>query len=113
MQPVSTLSLKSGKYVVSIIDDFSHFTIVYFLKNKSQTIQTYNGGKIMANVQTSIRLKGLQTYGGAEYNSLYFQKFFKDKGINHQITTPHMRQQNGGVKHKTELYSTRLKVCYN
>ena len=73
MQPVSTLSLKSGKYVVSIIDDFSHFTIVYFLKNKSQTIQTYNGAKIMANVQTSTRLKGTLLLGG---DGLFVEELF-------------------------------------
>ena len=73
MRLVFTLSLSSGKYVLSIIDDFSHFTIIYFLKNKSQTIQTYNGAKIMANVQTSTRLKGTLLLGG---DGLFVEEVF-------------------------------------
>ena len=42
----------------------------------------------MVDVQTSTRLKGIQTYGGGDHNSLDFQTFLKDEGFNHQITSP-------------------------
>ena len=93
--PFPTPSLSGAKYFISFIDDFSRFTILHFLKYKSQAYQAFKEYKARVEVQTSSKIKSLQTDGGGEYMSHEFQSLYQNEGIHHRISTPHTPQQNG------------------
>ena len=93
--PLPTPSLTGARYFVTFIDDFSRFTILYFLKEKSGAFQAFQSYKAFVELQTSSRLKALQTDGGGEYNSHKFLRIYREEGIRHQLSTPYTPQQNG------------------
>jgi hypothetical protein len=50
--PMQSLSLGLAKYFVSFIDDFSQFSMVYFIKAKSETLQNFQIYKTFVEKQT-------------------------------------------------------------
>ena len=75
--PFLTPSLTGAKYFINFIDDFSCFTILHFLKYKSQDYPAFKEYKALAKMQTSTKIKGFQTDGGGEYMSHEFQIFLQ------------------------------------
>ena len=51
-------------------------------------------------MQTSTKIKSLQTDGGGEYMSHEFQILYQNERIYHTISTPHTPQQNGVSERK-------------
>ena len=66
----------------------TYITILHFLKYKSQAYQGFKEYKALVKVQTSTKIKSLQTDGGGEYMSQEFQTFYQNEGIHHRISTP-------------------------
>ncbi|GMF52294.1 unnamed protein product [Phytophthora fragariaefolia] len=51
MGPVNMKSTGGARYVLIFIDDFSRFTVVYFLKNKSEVLEKFVQYKVFAEKQ--------------------------------------------------------------
>jgi hypothetical protein len=62
--PLPIPSFTAAHYFISFIDGFSRFTILYFLKEKSGAFQAFQSYKALVKLQTSCRIKELQTDGG-------------------------------------------------
>jgi len=90
-----TESLYGNKYILTILDDFTRFNWVYFIKNKSDT---YNSFKIWYNMIKNVHhanLKNIRTDNGLEFININFKNFCNEHGIIHQTTIPYNPQQNG------------------
>ena len=61
-------------YVV-FVDDYSHYTWIYSLCNKSDVFQSFVKFKLLVKNLFSSTIKQLQSYGGGEYTSQQFQLF--------------------------------------
>lgn len=96
----STKSLSGCKYYVIFIDDFSRFTWLYPLHNKSDVYPCFIKFKTLVENQFSWKIKQIQTDGGGEYTFHHFQSFLTNHGIIHRITCPHTPQQNGVSERK-------------
>ena len=70
--PLPNPSLNGARYFVSFIDNFNRFTILYFLKEKSGAFQAFQSYKAFVELQTSSRLKALQTDGGGSITPINF-----------------------------------------
>jgi len=63
------------KYFVIFIDDYSHFTTIYFLRSKFKVFSVFK--KFMTYVETQFQIK-IQTFrldSGSEYMSHEFQEY--------------------------------------
>jgi histone deacetylase 1/2 len=64
---------------VHFIDDFSRFTWIFPLKQKSETIHAFNQFKNLVENQFNKKIRAIQCDGGGEYKPV--QKLAIDSGI--------------------------------
>jgi hypothetical protein len=94
------LSHTGFKYYIVFIDDFSRFTWLYPLHQKSEAFPIFTQFKALVENQFSTSIKQLQFDGGGEYTSLQFQNFLTKHGIAFRKTCPYTSPQNGIAERK-------------
>jgi transposase InsO family protein len=108
--PIAYISIGGSKCCLVIMDDYSRFTWVFFLQEKSQTQETLKGFLRRAQNKFSLRIKNSQIEG-----------FLEEEGIKHELSSPYTPQQNGVVERKnrtlldmarTMLDDTRLRTGF-
>jgi transposase InsO family protein len=77
------------KYFVTFIDDFSQYTLVYFLRAKSEVPSFFQTFVAYIENQFSIGIKMLRSDSGGEYMSHEFHDFLHHKGIVYQRSCPY------------------------
>lgn len=80
---------------MTIIDDYSRWTTVYAMKNKSDSLQCFKIFHKAAEAHTRRKIKTIRSDNGGEYNSSSFRQYLDSHGILHQTTIPYTPQQNG------------------
>lgn len=93
--PMNVDSFGGSKFFLTFIDDYSHKSFVFMIKQKSEVFEKFKEFKSLAETQTGRKIKILRTDGGSEYIGKEFIKLFKRSGIMHQTTTAYTPQQNG------------------
>jgi transposase InsO family protein len=83
------------EYVTTWIDDASRKVFVTGLREKSEVAEHLKSFVTRVELDMGKSLKVLQTDGGGEYIASAVQGFLKDKGIQHEVTTPDTPQHNG------------------
>lgn len=96
--PAPINSISAFKYYVHFVDDFSRFTWIYPLKQKSETIQAFMQFKNLVENQFNKRIKIIQCDGGGEFKPV--QKVALDTGIQFRMSCPYTSQQNGRAERK-------------
>jgi histone deacetylase 1/2 len=85
-------------YYVSFIDDYSKFTWIYLLRQKSAVFQCFHDFQTLVERQFSRKIRAVQSDWGGEYQAL--SSFFTRMGISHHVSCPHAHQQNGAAERK-------------
>jgi len=80
---------------VSFIDDFTHFVIVYPIKEKSGTLNKLKTFEAFATTHFGTKMSKLRCDNGGEYTSKAFREFCEEKGIQIQYTSPYTPKKNG------------------
>jgi hypothetical protein len=88
------------KYCLVIMDDYSRFTLVFFLQEKSQTQETLKGFLRRAQNEFGLRIKNIRSDNGTEFKSSQIEGFLEDEGIKHEFSSPYTPQENGVVERK-------------
>jgi transposase InsO family protein len=97
------------------MDDYSCFTLVFFLQDKSQTQETLKGFLRRAQNEFGLRIKKTRSDNGTEFKNSQIEGFLEDEGINHEFSSPYTPQQNGVVERKNRTLlemSTRLRTGF-
>ncbi|PKU70162.1 Retrovirus-related Pol polyprotein from transposon TNT 1-94 [Dendrobium catenatum] len=96
-------------YYVAFIDDFSKFTWVFPIHNKSDVFFQFVQFKTQVEKQTNYQIKCLRSDGGKEYLNSTFANFLNQHGIQHQTSCPYTPEQNGSAerKHRHLIEMTR------
>jgi hypothetical protein len=82
------------------VDDYSRFTWVFFLQEKSQTQETLKGFLRRAQKEFGLRIKKIKSDNGTEFKNSQIEGFLEDEGIKHEFSSPYTPQQNGVVERK-------------
>jgi transposase InsO family protein len=99
--PFLVPSLAGSRYFISFIDKKSRFAYVYFLKHKSQGLDSFRKFDAIARRKTGPRIhmiETLHTDNGGEYLSQLFRSFCEQQGITQETTVPYSPQQNAIAK---------------
>jgi transposase InsO family protein len=97
---IAYISIDGSKYCLVILDDFSRFTWVFFLQEKSQTQETLKGFLRQAQNEFRLRIKKIRSDNGTEFKNSQIEGFLEDEGIKHEFSSPYTPQQNGVVDRK-------------
>lgn len=93
------LSSPSGfRYYVVFIDEFSRYTWLYPLRQKSDLLQTFNQFKTLVENQLTKKIKIIQSDMGGEYISL--TKILETSGIHARFSCPFTSAQNRRAERK-------------
>ncbi|UYV79002.1 hypothetical protein LAZ67_17000616 [Cordylochernes scorpioides] len=95
MGPFNIESWGGSRFVLTIIDDASKYTRVYFLKRKGDTLEKFKEWMKEAENQTGFSLKRIRTDNGLEFCSSPWDIFTKAHGIVHERTMVYTPEQNG------------------
>jgi hypothetical protein len=98
--PIAYISIGGSKYYLVIVDDYSRFTWVFFLQEKSQTQETLKGFLRRAQNEFGLRIKKIRSDNGTEFKNSQIEGFLEDEGIKHEFSSPYTLQQNGVVERK-------------
>lgn len=93
-------SLSGYRYYVIFIDDFSPFTWMYPLVNKSEVLASFVKFNLLVENQFSCHIKQFQSDNGGEYCSHLFKQFLASHGIFRRLSCPYTSQQNGLAERK-------------
>ncbi|KAL8156686.1 hypothetical protein AgCh_001692 [Apium graveolens] len=97
--PERYVSLGGKNYAFVIVDDYSRFTWVLFLRTKDEAFIEFKD--LITNLETkySFKLKTIRSDHGGEFEK-DFITFCKSRGITHEFSAPRTPQQNGVVERK-------------
>nr|GFA09095.1 retrovirus-related Pol polyprotein from transposon TNT 1-94 [Tanacetum cinerariifolium] len=96
--PMRITSINGKRYVLVIVDDYSRYTWVHFLRSKDETaavIITFLK-RIMVLLQSPVII--IRTDNGTEFKNQMLKEYFDTVGISHQMSSIRTPQQNGVVE---------------
>jgi transposase InsO family protein len=87
--PVAYLNIGGSKYGLVIVDDFSRFTWVFFLQDKSETQGTLKCFLRRAQNEFELKVKKIRSDNGSEFKNLQVEEFLEEEGIKHEFSAPY------------------------
>ena len=98
--PNAYISIGGNKYGFVIVDDFSRFTWVFFLRDKGETQGILKKVSRRAQNKFEVKIKKVRSDNGIEFRNTNIEAFLDEEGIKHEFSVPYTPQQNGVVERK-------------
>ncbi|GKB80578.1 retrovirus-related pol polyprotein from transposon TNT 1-94 [Tanacetum coccineum] len=97
-RPIRVQTINGKKYILVIVDDYSRFTWVKFLRSKDETPTVVI--KFLKQIQVGLNktVRFIRTDNGTEFVNKTLYDYYESVGIFHQKTVPRTLQQNGIVE---------------
>ena len=113
--PISTAGLSGKYYGYVIMDDYSRYTWVHFLKSKNEACQNFIKFSKTVQKEKDAEISKVRSDHGKKFKNLEFKSFYEDHGITHQFSSLRTPQQNGVVerKNRTLIEMARSMLCEN
>ncbi|GKB91005.1 retrovirus-related pol polyprotein from transposon TNT 1-94, partial [Tanacetum coccineum] len=98
--PTRVASINGKRDILVIIDDYSRFTWVYFLRTKDETLEIIKN--LIARVQLNYNAKvcKIHTDNGTEFKNATLKSHYDKLGIMQQYSIARTPQQNGVVRRR-------------
>ncbi|GJU22909.1 retrovirus-related pol polyprotein from transposon TNT 1-94 [Tanacetum coccineum] len=99
-RPMRVQTINGKKYILVIIDDYSRFTWVKFLRSKDETPEVVI--KFLKQIQVGLNktVRNIYTDNGTEFVNKDLTDYYERVSIFHQKTVPRTPQQNDVVKRR-------------
>nr|GFB18657.1 putative ribonuclease H-like domain-containing protein [Tanacetum cinerariifolium] len=96
--PMRVKSVNGKKYILVIVDDYSRFSWVKFLRSKDETPMFIIKFLKMIQVWLNVPVRRIQTDNRTEFVNQTLQDYYEEVGISHETLVVRSPQQNGVVK---------------
>ncbi|KAJ9536560.1 hypothetical protein OSB04_un000259 [Centaurea solstitialis] len=93
-------SLNGKKYILVLVDEFSRFTWVEFIRKKSQVPLVLINLLKRLQVLYGLQVRVLRSDNGTEFKNSVIEEYLTSVGITHNFSAPRTPQQNGVVERK-------------
>jgi hypothetical protein len=101
-----------GKWYVVVVEDYSRYAWVFFLKDKGETFGFVRDLVLgLRNERHGDAIRAICSDNGSKFKNSHFETFCHDLGLEHQFSSPYMPPQNGMVERKTEPCARWLGRC--
>ncbi|GJS44147.1 retrovirus-related pol polyprotein from transposon TNT 1-94 [Tanacetum coccineum] len=98
--PMRIRSINGKKYILVIVDDYSRFTWVKFLRTKDEAPDAII--KCIKNIQVRLNatVQNVRTDNGTQFVNQTLREFYENIGISHQTSIARTPQQNSFVEQR-------------
>ncbi|GJZ22920.1 retrovirus-related pol polyprotein from transposon TNT 1-94 [Tanacetum coccineum] len=110
--PMRVQTINGKKYILVIVDDYSWFTWVKFLRSKDETPTIFI--KFLEQIQVSLNkiVRFIRTDNGTEFVNKTLYDHYEKVGIFHQKTVPRTPQQNDAEAVATACYTQNRSLIH-
>ncbi|GJX06561.1 retrovirus-related pol polyprotein from transposon TNT 1-94 [Tanacetum coccineum] len=107
--------IKGKKYILVIVDDYSRFTWVKFLRSKDETPEFVTNFLKQIQVGLNKTVRFIRTDNGTEFVNQVMSEYYEGVGIFHQTSVPRTPQQNGVVerRNRTLVEAARTMMIFS
>jgi transposase InsO family protein len=98
--PIAYISIGGNKYGLVIVDDYSRFTWVFFLQDKSEPQEVLKKFLRRTQNEFDVKVNKIRSDNGTEFKNTQVEGFLDEEGIMHEFSAPYTPQQNGEAKKK-------------
>nr|GEZ39078.1 integrase, catalytic region, zinc finger, CCHC-type, peptidase aspartic, catalytic [Tanacetum cinerariifolium] len=99
-EPMRVESSNGKKYILVIVDDYSRFTWVKFLRSKDETSDFIIKFLKMIQVRLKVPVRRIRTDNGTEVVNQTLRDYYEVVGISHETSVARSLQQNGVVERR-------------
>nr|GFA20643.1 putative ribonuclease H-like domain-containing protein [Tanacetum cinerariifolium] len=96
--PMRVESINGKKYILVIVDEYSRFTWVKFLRSKDETLYFIIKFLNMIQVRLKVPVRRIQTDNGTEFVNQTLRDYYEEVGISYETSVARSPQQNGVVE---------------
>ncbi|GJZ03416.1 retrovirus-related pol polyprotein from transposon TNT 1-94 [Tanacetum coccineum] len=93
-------SINGKKYILVIVDDYSRFTWVKFLRSKDEAPDFIIKFLKMIQVRLQVTVRRIRTDNGTEFVNQTLREYYEKIGISHETSVARSPQQNGVVERR-------------
>ncbi|GKB84912.1 retrovirus-related pol polyprotein from transposon TNT 1-94, partial [Tanacetum coccineum] len=113
--PMRVQSINGKKYILVIVDDYSRFTWVKFLRSKDETPAFVINLLKQLQVGLNKTVRFVRTDNGTEFVNKDLIDYYENVGITHEKTVPRTPQQNGVVerRNRTLVEAARTMLIFS
>jgi hypothetical protein len=87
--PIAYISIGGNKYGLVIADDYSRFTWVFFLHDKSETQEVLKKFLKRAQNEFDAKVKKIRSDNDSEFKNTQVEDYLDQEGINHEFLAPY------------------------
>ncbi|GKC43752.1 retrovirus-related pol polyprotein from transposon TNT 1-94, partial [Tanacetum coccineum] len=113
-RPMRVASVNGKKYILIIVDDYSRFTWVKFLRSKDEAPDFIIKFLKMIQVRLQVTVRRIRTDNGTEFVNQTLREYYEKIGISHETSVARSPQQNGVVErhNRTLIEAARTMLIY-
>jgi transposase InsO family protein len=104
--PTNYVSAGGNLYCLVIVDDFSRYTWVFFLHDKSEVASIFKKFAKKAQNEFDCKIKKIRSDNGKEFDNTNIHEYCDEIGIKHEVSATYTPQQNGVVERKNRTLIT-------
>lgn len=110
--PMEVSSPVRSRYFMIFKDDFSGYTVVFFLKTKSKEVGARVKDFIVKlETETTQKLKTLRSDNGLEFMNVVMAKILRDAHFTHQTSVAYNPEQNGSAERENRSLQKMARTC--
>jgi transposase InsO family protein len=98
--PTTYTSIGGNKYGFVIVDDYTRYTWVFFLYDKSDVYDLFKSFVKRVQNEFETTIKKIRSDNGSEFKNTRIEDLCDDYGIGHQFSPTYTPQSNGVVERK-------------
>nr|GEZ57758.1 retrovirus-related Pol polyprotein from transposon TNT 1-94 [Tanacetum cinerariifolium] len=112
--PMRIESVNGKKYILVIVDDYSRFTWVKFLRSKDEALDFIIKFLTMIQVRLKVPAHRIRTDNETEFVNQTLREYYEEVGISHETSVARSPQQNGVVERRnhTLIKAARTMLIY-
>lgn len=109
--PILPETATGKRYFFLLVDDYSRFMWIYFLRNKDEAFTAFKNFCAMVERGSERKVRALRTDRGGEFNSNEFKLYCEKSGIKRHYNAPYTPQQNGVVERRNRTVVEMARSC--
>lgn len=93
--PIDPPTWDNKKYILTLMDDYTHYVVIYLLEYKSETVDFIKEYVEEVERDKTMKIKKIRSDNGGEYRNNKLENYCKEKGIIMDPIIPYSPQLNG------------------